>query len=278
MRSVFGQRDGCRRTAGDNLEITVTAEPAVRRRGGVQSVDRALALVEALVAIAPATLSDLAARADLPVTTTHRLLATLTHHDWIRRVPETNAYVPGPSLVTLGAAARRAIDPLVEPALRQLASATGETANYAVLDDDAVLYLAQQQSTQLMRMFTEVGARVPAHATAVGKVLLAGLHDQDIDAVIDRADLTATTPRTVIDRTRLRDLIQTARRDGYAVDDEERELGVRCVAVPVADSAGRTIAAISVSGPASRVELPPSPHVLDALVAASRRISTGSSN
>jgi IclR family transcriptional regulator, acetate operon repressor len=242
------------------------------RAAGVQSVERAIALTASLATTTRGSLSQLAARAGLPVTTTHRLLATLAAHDWIRRLPDGD-YVPGPALVALGAAARRAVDPLVEPALTQLADATGETANYAVLDGDAVLYLAQRQSSRMMRMFTEVGARVPAHTTAVGKVLLAGLDDDTLGDTLDRAERVATTPRTVTSVERLLALIDTARSDGYAVDDEERELGVRCVAVPVLDDAGRTVAAVSVSGPASRVELPPAEVGLGALRDAAARIA-----
>lgn len=256
------------------MEAAAPSAPSGARAAGVQSVERAIALTGSLAATSPASLSELAERNGLPVTTTHRLLATLAAHDWVRRLPGGD-YVPGPALVTLGAAARRAVDPLVEPALHDLAEASGETANYAVLDGDAVLYLAQQQSTRMMRMFTEVGARVPAHATAVGKVLLAGLDDGGLDAALQRAHLEATTPRTVTDPRRIRELVVAARHDGYAVDDEERELGVRCVAVPVCDELGRTVAAVSVSGPASRVRLPPEPDVLAALRRAARGIAGG---
>jgi IclR family transcriptional regulator, acetate operon repressor len=231
---------------------------------GVQSVERAMAITSILAATSPASLSELAERTALPVTTTHRLLATLTARDWVRRLPSGD-YVPGPALVRLGAAARRSIDPLVEPALRMLADATGETANYAVLDGDAALYLAQQQSSRMMRMFTEVGARVPAHATAVGKVLLAGLDDDTVRSLLEAADRTPSTPRSVSYPGQLSALVRRARTDGYAVDDEERELGVRCVAVPVLDRDGHTVGAVSVSGPASRVELPPPEPVLEVL-------------
>lgn len=250
------------------------ADPDARpgRTGSVQSVERAIGLVSALATTPRTTLSELAVTVGLPVTTAHRLLATLADHDWVRRLDD-GGYLPGPALVTLGTAAQRAVDPWVEPALAELARRSGETANYAVLDGDAVLYLAQRQSTRMMRMFTEVGARAPAFATAVGKVLLAGLDDPTLLEVLDRSDRAATTPRTITDVEQLRTRIRAVRTDGYAIDDEERELGVRCVAVPVVDATGRTMSAISVSGPASRVDLPPSGATLQALHTAAARIA-----
>ena len=244
------------------------------RDGGVQSVARAVGLVEALAAAGPLGVSQLAERADLPTATVHRLLATLNEAGWVRRDPVTRRYVAGSGLVRLGMAARAALGPMVEPALAEVARRTGETANYAVLEDDAVTYLAQHESAHMVRMFTEVGNRVAPHATAVGKVLLADRPRQDVEALIARTGLPARTPRTITDPSRLHDALAEVARAGYAVDDEEQELGVRCVAVPVV-AEGRTIAALSVSGPAGRLDADRQQAAVEVLREAAARVAEG---
>ena len=243
--------------------------------GGVQSVARAIGLVEALAASGPLGVSELAERVSLPTATVHRLLATLATAGWVRRDPATRRYVPGSGLVRLGLAARAAVGPMVQPALAEVAHRTGETANYAVLEDDAVTYLAQHESAHMVRMFTEVGNRVPPHATAVGKVLLSDRPAGEVDALLARTGLPAQTPRTITDAGRLRDALAEVARAGYAVDDEEQELGVRCVAVPVIAD-GHTVAALSVSGPAGRLDAERQRGAIAALRQAATTIAAGS--
>lgn len=219
--------------------------------GGVQSVVRAIDLLEMLAAAGePVGVAELARRSGLPTATVHRLLATLATAGCAHR--DAGRYGLGARLVRLGAAAQAAVGPRVQPALDALASETGETANYAVLEGDHVVYLAQAESRRMVRMFTEVGNRVLPHATAVGKVLLADRTAEEVRALVARTGLPALTPRTISDPAALQAVLADVARRGHAVDDEEQEAGVRCVAVPVRP-AGRTTGAISVSGPAGRV-------------------------
>jgi IclR family acetate operon transcriptional repressor len=221
------------------------------KSGGVQSVDRAFELLE-LVADAggEATLSHLAEASGLPQPTIHRLLHTLIVGGYIRQQP-SRRYSLGPRLIRLGETASRVLGASARPHLTRLRDLTGETSNMAVLDGDQAVYVAQVPSPHAMRMFTEVGQRVDLHCTAVGKAVLATLAPQDSDRILDRISMSPRTTQTITDRTVIRDEIERIRAQGYAVDDGEQEIGVRCFAVAVPDAPTR--AAISISGPQARV-------------------------
>ena len=135
--------------------------------------------------------------------------------------------------------------------LAELVDLLGETANLAVLDGDAAMYVGQVPSRHSMRMFTEVGRRVFAHCTGVGKALLSQLPDDDVRELLARTGMPAQTPHTITDPEVLLAELARIRVEGHAVDEGEQEVGVRCVAVPVRSALGTR--AISVSGPAPRM-------------------------
>lgn len=235
----------------------------------VQSVERAFALLEVLAAAGGRLpLSELAERSGLPLGTAHRLLATLGAHRYVHQDGDRQ-YALGAALLPLGHAATRMLAGWAVPCLAELAEVTGESANLAVLEDGHVVYVAQVPGRHRMRMFTEVGRRVLPHGTAVGKVLLAW---RDPDAVLDllgRLGLPAHTANTLTTPEAFTAALAVVRRQGWGVDDEEEELGVRCVAVPVGPG-GRAVAAISVSGPASRLAV--TPELLGAMGRAADRL------
>ena len=221
------------------------------RAGGVQSLNRAIALLEHMAAAGgDVALSELAARSGLPLPTIHRLVRTLVGSGYVRQLP-SRRYALGPRLIGLGDAASRMLGEWARPHLSHLVDEVGETANMAVLDGDAVVYVAQVPSRHSMRMFTEVGRRVPVHCTGVGKALLAQLAPERVSALLAGAGMAAQTPHTITDPDRLARELDRIRHQGYAVDDAEQELGVRCVAVAV--PGGPSMTALSVSGPESRV-------------------------
>ena len=221
------------------------------RSGGVQSLDRAFALLEHMAdAGGDVALSELAVRSGLPLPTIHRIVRTLVASGYVRQLP-SRRYGLGPRLIGLGEAASRMLGEWARPQLAQLVDQAGETANLAMLDGDAVVYVAQVPSRHSMRMFTEVGRRVPVHCTGVGKVLLAQLPPAQVHAILTRAGMLAQTPHTITDPDRLARELDRVRHQGYAVDDAEQEVGVRCVAVAV--PGGRSTTALSVSGPETRV-------------------------
>jgi IclR family transcriptional regulator, acetate operon repressor len=226
-----------------------------RSRRSVQSVDRALDLLEALAgADGEVSITALAARTKLHVSTVHRLLATLLRRGYVRQNPDTSRYYAGAKVATLSEGRSRysEIRLAARPLLQALVEATRETANLSVLDDTMAVYIETAASPQVVRLFTAVGNRVPLHATGAGKALLASLPQPRRDALLDRTELRPHTGKTLVDRASLTRVLDEARERGYALDDEEYDDGVRCVAVPVGPI-GAPIGAISISGPASRL-------------------------
>ena len=235
------------------MKELVTAPKRARR--SVQSVDRALDLVEALAsADGEVSITALAARTSLHVSTVHRLLSTLLRRGYVRQNPETSRYYAGPKLAMLAEGRSRfgEMRNRARPILHAITDATRETANLVVLDDTAAVYIETVPSPQVVRLFTAVGNRVPLHATGAGKCLLSALPTATRDALVERLDLRPYTPHTLVDAAALRRALDEGHERGYTLDDEEYDEGVRCIAVPVGGT-GEVVAAISVSAPASRL-------------------------
>jgi IclR family transcriptional regulator, acetate operon repressor len=242
------------------------------RAGGVQSLERAFGLLERMAdAGGEVGLSQLAASSGLPLPTIHRLMRTLVDCGYVRQQPNRR-YALGPRLIRLGESASRLLGTWARPHLAQLVEATGETANMALLDGDEVVYVAQVPSRHSMRMFTEVGRRVLPHSTGVGKALLAQLAPEEVRALLGRTGMPASTERTITDPDVFLAELDRVRSLGYAVDDGEQEVGVRCFAVSVPDSP--TAAAISISGPAGRVTEAATDKIIPVLLEISRALST----
>jgi IclR family acetate operon transcriptional repressor len=218
--------------------------------GGVQSVHRALDVLEALAAAGgTASLGDLAAACGLPAPTLHRLAGTLADRGYLRRLPDRR-YSLGSRLVPLGADALALLGGRALPVLRGLAELTGESANLAVLTQGCAEYVAQAPGRHTMRTFTEVGNRVALHCTGVGKALLAAVPPAQASRLISAVPLAALTAGTITDPAALHAEVALTRTRGYALDEGEMETGVRCVAVGLPGAAPM---AISVSGPAARM-------------------------
>lgn len=226
--------------------------PAKPTKTGVQSVERAFSIL-GLIADAggQATLSELAERADLPMPTIHRLLRTLVNLGCARQLQD-RGYALGPTLMRLGDLAGRQLGDIVRPHLRALVSELGETANIAVLDGDMMVYAAQVPSLHSMRMFTEVGRRVHPSATGVGKAVLPSIDSARIAQIIHSSGMPQLTENSIVDFGELTAELERIRQRGFAIDEEEQELGVRCFAVNV--DGAPTPTAVSVSGPKSRLD------------------------
>ena len=173
------------------------AEPA--KSGGVQSVGRVLDLLEIVGdAGGEIGLSELATRSGLPLPSIHRLVRTLVQRGYMRQL-SNRRYALGARLVPLGQVAGTMLGAWAQPVLTGLVDALGESANLAVLDHDAVMYIGQVPSRHTMRMFTEPGRRVPAHCTGVGKALLSQLPDDAVRELLARTGMPAATPNTITD-------------------------------------------------------------------------------
>lgn len=172
----------------------------------------------------------------------------------MRHNPSTRKYGLGLQLLGVAAATRERIGPVILPFLSELMELSQETANFAILEQNAALYIEQVPPPgRLLRMFTEPGNRVPLHAAATGKVLLAYQRRRLMYFALDQAGLPRQTPNTITDRSDLVADLGQVRRQGYATDFGEQELGVHCLAAPVLTSDGHILAALSLSGPSTRL-------------------------
>ncbi len=233
------------------VDDILTGSDRPPRAGTVQSIERAFGLLETMADHGGTMgLSQLAQKTSLPLPTIHRLLRTLVDLGYLRQ-DAGRQYVLAPRLIRLGESSGALLGVWARPHLDRLATELGESANLAMLDGDLVVYVAQAQSRRAMRMFTEVGRRVLPHCTAVGKAMLARMPPEQVGDLLRRTGMPTHTEHTLTDPTAFAAALAAVREQGYAVDDEEQEHGVRCVAVALPDGPSRL--ALSVSGPATRM-------------------------
>ncbi len=210
-----------------------------------QTVLRALALLEA-VAEGKHNLESLAAAVSLSRSTAHRLLSTLVRAGYLRHEPR-EGYTLGPRLIELGfkAHGQLHLPSLARPHLEWLAQVSQETVHLGVLDGPDVVYIDKVPGTRGLQMASYIGARMPAQATALGKALISTLPEEKWPEHFTPG--LKRTPHTIADLSRFREEIVHVTRCGYALDLEENEPGIRCIAAPIRDGSGRGVAAVSIS-------------------------------
>ena len=226
------------------------------RDGGVQSVDRALSILETLAEDDEGyRLSDLAVRTGLSASTVHRLLATLESRRFVQFDRAQSKWHVGVRSFTVGAsfARRRNFSTQAIPYLRKLRDLTRETANLAVVDDEFIIVLTRMESREIMRSLTQVGGRVAMVTSGVGKAVLATYSDEDVGAVIRHHGMPRLTEKSIVRPGDLFKELATIRKQGFAIDDEEACMGLRCIAAVVYNDCAEPLAAISVSGMTSRL-------------------------
>ena len=246
-------------TSTDVLTRLAAVEPEAPEPDGdggefrpVKSASRVLEVLETLASEGPLNLRDLAAHLRVPKSSMHALLRTMQRRGWLetdatgtlyglglRSLLAGSAYVDGDAVVRQTA-----------PVLDELAERTGETVHLGRLEGRDVVYLAKRESTHPLRLFSSVGRRLPAYATSLGKALLAELPPEQALACLP-ARMEAKTPKTITDPQRLLSDLEEVRRNGYAVDDEESSLGLRCFGVALRQRS--TCDAISISVPVVRL-------------------------
>jgi IclR family acetate operon transcriptional repressor len=226
------------------------------RDGGVQSVDRALSILETLAEDDEGyRLSDLAVRTGLSASTVHRLLATLESRRFVQFDRAQSKWHVGVRSFTVGAsfARRRNFSTQAIPYLRKLRDLTRETANLAVVDDEFIIVLTRMESREIMRSLTQVGGRVAMVTSGVGKAVLATYSDEDVGAVIRHHGMPRLTEKSIVRPGDLFKELEKIRKQGFALDDEEACMGLRCIAAVVYNDCAEPLAAISVSGMTSRL-------------------------
>jgi IclR family transcriptional regulator, KDG regulon repressor len=201
------------------------------------------------------SVSEIGAKTRLHRSTAHRILMALEYNELIQQNPENGKYRLGIKLFRLGhqAVSHLNLPEICRPFLTRITSETKETVHLAVLDEDQVLYLDKVEGPHALRMPSRVGRRIPTYCTSLGKAMLSCLDDQEVKNIFRDQVLSPYTPNTVKTLSQLLTDLRMIRKRGYAVDNEEIEIGLRCVGAPIRDYSGIMVGAISVAAPAARL-------------------------
>jgi len=218
---------------------------------------------------------ELSEKLGLYPSTIHRILDTLKYWGYVEQDPNTQKYQLGLKLLELGMAKLHQIDLVREatPYLKELVNQCNETVHLGVLEGGEVLYLAKEESSQTIRMISYVGKRAPLHCTSLGKVLLAYLSAEERKKILEGKVLPRLTENTITDKRELEKELGKVREQDFALDKEENEKDVRCVAAPVRNYQGEVIAAISISSPIFRIDKNIQNVLKEALIKTSKKIS-----
>jgi len=205
----------------------------------------------------PKSLADISAKLDLPRQTVHRVVRQLEEMDLIRRDFSRDHYYVGARMISLSINALRSAARLapIHAVLRKLVEEIGETCNIGVLERDEIVYIDRVECDWPLRLQLGAGSRVPMHATAIGKLLLAHLPSRTRKRIMEAAPLVGYTDNTLTIPARLEDELKTIRREGFATNNEENLLGLIALAVPIYDGDGRVVAGLAVHAPAARMDL-----------------------
>jgi IclR family acetate operon transcriptional repressor len=244
------------------------AIPIVRKRGRPpgpnsragesrnQALTRALTLLERLSQTPDGlSLTDLSYQLGMPTATVHRLLSTFEEFDFVEQDAEQGLWFVGLKAFTVGNAFvhRRDFVASARPHMHTLVELCGETVNLGVIDDGEAVFISQVESREVMRMIVRLGSRSPIHASGVGKALLANLPESRVARILQQRGLQRYTESSIDNPTQLHAELHHIRQLGYALDDEEHAVGLRCVASAIFDENGLALAAISLSGPKARI-------------------------
>lgn len=223
----------------------------------VRSVAKALTILDLLARNGrEMSLAEIAKELRLAKSTAHGLLATLKDYRYVEQPAAEGRYKLGVRLFEIGNVVANSWDVrrIAAPYIEQLVDQFEETVHLAILDQERVLYIDKRDSRRSIRIVSQVGARLPAHCSGVGKVLLAYLPISEVRRIIAARGLPAFTPNTITELRRLEDELERIRQQGYSVDDEEIMDGLRCVAAPIRDHTGKVCAGVSISGPVARLQ------------------------
>ncbi len=241
----------------------------------IKVLEKALAILDLLGdARGDVTLAQVSERLGISKPTAFRIVTVLERSDYLQRAPGSQGFRLGLALHRLGALVdtRAVLQKLARPVLEDLTARCDETVHLVVLYKGEALYLDKIEGKRSVGVISRVGMRLPAHCSGVGKVLLAHASDEEVDAIVLERGLPRFTANTITDRQALSAELGRIRSRGYAVDSEEIELGLKCVAAPVRDGTGRVVAAISVSGPKFRLD-ERLPKIVSLVLSAAQRVS-----
>jgi DNA-binding IclR family transcriptional regulator len=251
---------------------------AVSEKQTVQSVERAFQILDTLRENGGGMgIRNIAREVELNTTTTHRLLKTLSKLGVVQQNPQNRSYQLAPKIILYGKAVLDSYDfiKVAHPFLGELSKSVGETVFMGIHDSFELVYIDHVDSLDhVLRITPQIGRRQPLHCTALGKVLLSHMRSDQLQAFLENKDLVRLTENTISDPGDLQSELEKVRNQGYAVDLEETEIGICCVAAPVKHVDGHVVAAVSVSGPATRMKKKGlSDYMKDEVIATAMRIS-----
>jgi IclR family transcriptional regulator, acetate operon repressor len=222
----------------------------------VQALDRALSILKVLAGGEGMSLSELAEASGQAPATVYRVLSTYQAHGMVEVQPATQLWFVGQEAFRIGSAflGRTSLVEQARVVMRELMADTGETANLAIADGGQVVFLSQVETHEPIRAFFRPGTRGPIHASGIGKALLAYLPAEAVARIVRGQGLAAFTARTITDPERLGAELAAIRAQGWAVDDEERTEGMRCIAAPIFNEFREAVAGVSISGPVVRMD------------------------
>jgi DNA-binding IclR family transcriptional regulator len=242
----------------------------------VQVLERALRILDTLAAEGQLAPIEISARLSLHKSTVHRLLAVLEQSEYVERSRANGTYSLGLKLIELGTRASSRLDlcELAGPILDRLMEQTGETAHMGILNHEAVISVADSESYKTLRTPSTVGRRTPVHCSSQGKVLLAEWNAADVRVFVRRNGLKSFTRHTIRNVSGLLRELAQVREQGYAIDDEEFEEGLKCIGAPIRDHTGNVVAALSIAGPSMRLRPDRMPGLIECVRNAAGRLST----
>lgn len=242
----------------------------------IKSIDKALDLLEFLsVNEQETSITEISKNLHLGLSTVHRILFTLKSRGYVIQNRNTKKYRIGIKLFTLSCAVQstKCLIEITKSYLRQLSQSTNETANLAILEGREVVYIAKNESSEVLSTNIKIGTRLPAHCTALGKVLLAFISDGEFENLYKRGEpLSSLTSKSISSSEELKKNLRKAKKQGYAFDREEYKIGINCIGVPIF-ARNEAIAAISITGPASRFTIDEMEKIKGKLMTISKEIS-----
>lgn len=236
--------------------MTASLSPTKPRTGQVQSLTRALSILNVIAENSSGlTLTGISRALGLAPSTTHRLLTTLQEERYVQYDRDNSHWQIGMQAFVTGNGflSSRDLVGVARPFMRRMMEENGETVNLAISEGDDVIYMAQVESREMMRVYSKPGNKVPLHCSGVGKAIMMLMPSTDIERIATQKGLPKLTDKTLTDLASLKAELTLSKKQGFAVDDEEHAVGLRCVASVIYDEYAEPLAALSISGPAARI-------------------------
>ncbi|WP_338471194.1 IclR family transcriptional regulator [Niallia sp. XMNu-256] len=242
----------------------------------IQSVARAADILELFVGTYPElSIKEISDYLGLSKSTVHGLIKTLEHRGYLQQNPENQKYQLGIKLLQLGNFVSKQLDVgnIAKPIIRKLVEELHETVHLTIFEGDEIIYIEKLEGPRALTIYSQIGKRAPVYCTGVGKSILAHLSEDEVDRLLLKADLKPFTEFTLTDIEQIKNHLASVREQGYAIDDEEIEVGLKCIAAPIFNHEGKVVSSISCAAPKTRLDEEKLPKVIAGIKEAAAEIS-----